>query len=74
MSRVRVSAWCLLWATLVFPALANEELPEDIALLEFLGTIAGLENMGVEVDSLITGELDLAAVTTDTAIEETNDD
>ena len=34
---------------------ATDELVPDIDLLEFLGTIAGLENMGVEIDELLAG-------------------
>lgn len=34
---------------------ATDELIPDIDLLEFLGTIAGLESMGVEIDQLLAG-------------------
>lgn len=34
---------------------ATDELVPDIDLLEFLGTIAGLESMGIEIDQLLAG-------------------
>jgi hypothetical protein len=37
------------------PVLAVEEPVVDIELLEFLGTIAGLESMGVDIDLLLSG-------------------
>lgn len=36
---------------------ATDELIPEIDLLEFLGTIAGLEGMGVEIDLLLEGSL-----------------
>ena len=38
-----------------FASAGDDEVMPDIDLLEFLGTIAGLENMGVEIDELLAG-------------------
>ena len=61
-----------IWVTFVLPAgtffvlflclfsntiSATDELIPDIDLLEFLGTIAGLEGMGVEIDLLLENPL-----------------
>jgi len=48
---------------------ATDELVPDIDLLEFLGTIAGLENMGVEIDELLAGSAVEEKVETDAGTE-----
>ena len=67
---VRWSAVFLLLVGLIYPALANDDLPEDIALLEFLGTIAGLESMGIEIDALLDGDTESLLLDTASETEE----
>lgn len=50
----KVSCILLLTTTLLSqPVMAAEDSVPDIDLLEFLGTIAGLESMGVDIDLLL---------------------
>jgi hypothetical protein len=52
----KASRILLLWGALMYQSvLATEERVADIELLEFLGTIAGLESMGVDIDLLLNG-------------------
>lgn len=50
----KVSGAVLLIITVLSPVIiAAEETTPEIDLLEFLGTIAGLESMGVDIDLLL---------------------
>lgn len=48
---------------------ATSEIAPEIDLLEFLGTIAGLESMGVDIDELLAGSETDDDVETDDASE-----
>nr|CAA6802648.1 MAG: Unknown protein [uncultured Thiotrichaceae bacterium] len=50
----KASCTLLLWTVLFYQTvLAIDDVPLDLDLLEFLGTIAGLESMGVDIDLIL---------------------
>lgn len=52
--KVQLAAALLLGLLAQTAGAGSEDVP-DIELLEFLGTIAGLESMGIEIDELLAG-------------------